>query len=147
MPQSPHYMHSHMWHKSTSVHVSRHENSFPQNLPRFLFAFEPTSSKTPNIPTVFTHREQGVFFEVESRSTFIQKGICVYEVENKWMRTPCYVGNAIWCLCSVGVRATYTISDCSVSEQKQFIFMEIFWLSWKLVLGNHLCRREVKDRH
>lgn len=87
------------------------------------------------------------YFLVENMSVFVQKGICVYEVENKWMRTPCFVGNSIYCLCSAWVRATCTIPDYSVSEEKQFIFMEIFWLSWKLVLGNCLRRREVKDRH
>lgn len=87
------------------------------------------------------------YFPVENMSTFIQKGIYMYELENKWMRTPYYVGNSVWHLCSACVRATCTIPDCSVSEKKQFIFMEIFWLSWKLVLGNCLCRREVKDRH
>lgn len=81
------------------------------------------------------------YFPVENMSTFIQKGICVHEMENNWMKTPCYVGNSIRCLFSPWVRATCTIPGCFVSEEKYFIFMEIFWLSWKLVLGNCLCRR------
>lgn len=35
------------------------------------------------------------YFPVENMSTFIQKGIYMYELENKWMRTPYYVGNSV----------------------------------------------------
>lgn len=58
-----------------------------------------------------------------------------------------HVGNSVLCLCSAWVRVVRSTSNCSVSQEKQFIiFMGIFWLSWKLILRSWLCRREVKDR-
>lgn len=138
------YKHHPKQHQPTrSVHLAR--NSFSQKLPSFCLLLRQPQAKH-QLFLIFSHIGD-CYFPVENVSIFNQKGIGVCEVENKWMSTSCHVGNSVWCLCSAWVRVTCSTPDCSVSQEKQFLCMEISWLSWKLVLGSCLCRREVKDRH
>lgn len=119
------------------VHLPRDENSFSQELSRFTSLLLSCPQAKRQAFLMISHRGNS-YFPVENMSTLIQKGTCAFEVDNKWMRTPYYVGNSNWIwiwICSSWARAKCTIPDCSASEKKEFSFMEIFCLSWKPVLG------------
>lgn len=142
-PKRPHYKHHPKWHISDKkCSFSKKWKLFLTKAFKFLFPVGDILKQNTKSPQCF-HAQGTVLFQGKMQEFLIRRE----EVCMRWMSTPGHVGNSIWCLCSAWVRVTCSTPNCSVSQQKQFIFMEIFWPSWKLVLWNCICRREVKDRH